>query len=151
MAVAERIPEATLILVGEGPERGALEAMAAPLGGRVRLLGNRPHEELPAYLAAADVLLHPSTAEGLANVWVEALACGTPIVITGAGGAREVVDRPEAGRIAAPEADALAAAVRELVASPPPQEKVREAASRFTWERNSETLAEHLAGLVKRH
>ncbi|TMJ16730.1 MAG: glycosyltransferase family 4 protein [Alphaproteobacteria bacterium] len=151
VAVAERIPEATLILVGEGPERGALEAMAAPLGGRVRLLGNRPHEELPAYLAAADVLLHPSTAEGLANVWVEALACGTPIVITGAGGAREVVDRPEAGRIAAPEADALAAAVRELVASPPPQEKVREAASRFTWERNSETLAEHLAGLVKRH
>jgi teichuronic acid biosynthesis glycosyltransferase TuaC len=144
VAVAERIPEATLILVGEGPERGALEAMAAPLGGRVRFLGNRPHAELPTYLAAADVLLHPSTSEGLANVWVEALSCGTPVVITDTGGAREVVDRPEAGRIAAADAEALSGGVRDILRSPPPQDKVCEAARRFSWERNGEALVEHL-------
>ena len=110
----ETIPEATLILVGDGPERGALESLVRSRGleGRVRFLGNRPHEELPKLLAAADVMLLPSTSEGLANVWVEALACGTPIVVADAGGAREVLDRPEAGRIVPAERDAIAAAVR---------------------------------------
>ena len=84
-----RLPDATLILAGDGPERTALGRLAARLGvaGRVRFLGDRPHEELPALLAAADVMVLPTASEGLANVWIEARACGAPVVTCDAGGA----------------------------------------------------------------
>jgi glycosyltransferase involved in cell wall biosynthesis len=141
------IPEATLILVGDGPERARLEALARPLGKRVRFLGNRPHGELPGLLAAADAMVLPSEREGLANVWVEALACGTPLVITDVGGAREVVDRPEAGRLVAREAAAIAEGVRAILAAPPEPAQVRKAAERFSWDRNAAELEAHLAGL----
>jgi glycosyltransferase involved in cell wall biosynthesis len=141
------LPGATLILVGDGPERTRLEALAKPLGPRVRILGNRPHEELPALMAAADAMVLPSEREGLANVWVEALACGTPLVITDVGGAREVVDRPEAGRLVARDAAAIADGVRGLLADPPAQDAVRKAAERFSWERTGAALHAHLAAI----
>ena len=50
---------------------------------------------LPALLSAADAMVLPSASEGLANAWIEALACGTPLVITDVGGAREVVTGPD--------------------------------------------------------
>ncbi len=147
LAALERLPDATLLLVGDGPDRAALEQRARAMGNRVRFLGAQPHDALPALLGAADVMVLPSTSEGLANVWVEALACGTPIVISDVGGAREVLDRPEAGRIVAREPEAIAAAVRELLADPPPQAAVRQVAERFSWEKNARELREHLLGL----
>jgi glycosyltransferase involved in cell wall biosynthesis len=152
-ALAE-LPGATLILIGDGPERGALERLANSRGlsQRVRFLGNRPHEELPGLLAAADAMVLPSEREGLANVWLESLACGTPLVISDVGGAREVVDRPEAGRLVAREPGAIAAAVRELIAAAPDAEAVRAAAERFSWQENGETLLAHLAAVsAQRH
>jgi glycosyltransferase involved in cell wall biosynthesis len=145
-----QIPGATLLIVGQGPERRRLEAHAAAAGvaGRVRFLGNRPHDELPGLLAAADVMVLPSASEGLANVWVEALACGTPIVIGDVGGAREVLTRPEAGRLPPLEAEAIAAAVRELLADPPAQADVRRVVERFSWDTNSRTLYDHLAAVA---
>ena len=91
----------------------------------------------------------PSEREGLANAWLEALACGVPLVIPDVGGAREVIDRPEAGRIVAREAGAIAAAVAEILASPPAPGDVRAAARRFSWERNGELLTAHLAGIAR--
>ena len=142
-----RIDGASLLLIGAGPARGALEAKARALGleSRVRFTGSRPHDEVAALLAAADAMVLPSESEGLANVWVEALACGTPIVISDAGGAREVVDRPEAGQIVAREPDAIAAAVRAILADPPPQQAVRAASERFSWAKNAAELFEHLS------
>lgn len=150
LAALERIPGATLILAGDGPDRPQLERIVrrTGLGNRVRFLGARPHAELPALLAAADVMLLPSSSEGLANVWVESLACGTPVVTTDVGGAREVFDRPEAGRLVARDPEALAAAVRDLLADPPPGAEVRKAAERFSWQRNAAELYDHLASLV---
>jgi teichuronic acid biosynthesis glycosyltransferase TuaC len=145
------LPGATLILVGDGEDRAALERQAAALGlsERVRFLGVRPHEELPALLAAADVMVLPTASEGLANVWVEALACGTPVVTTNVGGAADAIDRPAAGRLVARDADAIAAAVREILADPPAPKDVRASAHRFTWEANSATLFDHLAGVAR--
>jgi glycosyltransferase involved in cell wall biosynthesis len=139
-----RLPGATLLVIGDGPERRRLEAAAAGLGERVRFLGALPHRELPQILARSDVMLLASEREGLANAWVEALACGTPVVIPDVGGAREVVDRPEAGRIVERDAGAIAAAVEELFAAPPDREKVRACAARFSWERNAAELEAHL-------
>jgi glycosyltransferase involved in cell wall biosynthesis len=148
------VPEVSWLIVGDGPERRALQArvQALGLGGRVRFLGARSHEALPALLGAADILLHTAEREGLANVWIEALACGTPIVVTETGAAHEVVDRPEAGRIVPRDAAAIAAALRALLAAPPQPAAVREAAARFSWERNAAELAAHLARLsAERH
>ncbi len=147
-----RLPEATLMIAGQGPEYAALEALAATRGvaDRVRLLGGQPHEALPALAAAADVGLLCSASEGLANAWVESLACGTPIVISDVGGARELVDRPEVGRIVAREPGAIAQAVADLLATPPAPEVARATAERFTWEANALALRDHLAGLIAR-
>ncbi|MEA3031746.1 MAG: teichuronic acid biosynthesis glycosyltransferase TuaC [Sphingomonadales bacterium] len=146
-----RIPGATLILAGGGPDRARLEAIARRLGlaPRVRFLGLQPHGALPGLLAAADVMVLPTASEGLANVWVEALACGTPVVTSDVGGAREVIDRPEAGRLVPRDADAIAQAVNALLAAPPDPAAVRAAAERFSWERNAAELRGHLASLVR--
>jgi len=143
------LPDATLLLIGEGPDRPALTARAGRLGiaERVRLLGSVPHADLPGWLAACDVMALPSASEGLANAWVEALACGVPLVISEAGGARELLDRPEAGRIVAREPEAIRAAIADLLAHPPDPAAVRETARRFSWAANGEALEAHLRGL----
>ena len=147
------LPGATLMIAGEGPARSALIADIARLGlgERVRLLGSVPHGEMPALLAAADVMALASASEGLANAWVEALACGTPIVITKAGGAADVVTDPLYGRIVERTPTAFAAAISALLTLPPDQSAVRQGAARFTWEANSAALLAHLSGLVARH
>lgn len=144
------LPGAQLRIAGEGPERPRLAAQIARLGlgERVKLLGSVAHAELPPLLAAADVMALASSSEGLANAWVEALASGTPIVIPDAGGAAEVVRSPAAGRIVPRTAPAIAAAIGELLAAPPPRDAVRATAARFTWEANTAVLYDHLSGLV---
>lgn len=145
-----RLPEARLALVGTGPDLAALERFARESGmaERVHFLGSLDHDLLPAVLSAADAMVLPSASEGLANAWVEALACGCPLVIAEAGGAREVMTGPEAGRIVPREADAIAAAVRELLADPPARETVAACAARFSWEANAAALTDYYAGLL---
>jgi teichuronic acid biosynthesis glycosyltransferase TuaC len=144
-----QLPEVQLILVGDGPDRPKLERLIAQLGvsDRVRLLGNQPHDALPLILGAADVMALPSSSEGLANVWVEALACGTPLVISDAGGAREVVKSPAAGRIVDRSSTAIAAAIAALLRDPPDRLAIRAAAEPFTWAANAQALRAHLIGL----
>lgn len=151
LAALEQIPEARLLLVGDGPDRAKLERIAheRSLADRAHFLGARPHAELPALLASADVMVLPTDAEGLANVWVESLACGTPVVTCDVGGARDVVDRPEAGRLVPREPGAIAAAIRDLLANPPDRQAVRKAAERFSWEKNGGELAAHLAAIAR--
>lgn len=144
------LPDATLLVVGDGPERAALERLAQRLGlgDRVRFLGQQPHDALPGLLAAADVAVQPTEAEGLANVWVEALACGTPVVTCDVGGAREAIDRPEAGRLVPRTPEAFAAAITDILSAPPPQDAVRRAAEKFSWDRNRDELFEHLKAIA---
>ncbi|MEG3162999.1 glycosyltransferase [Sphingomonas sp. PB2P19] len=144
------LPGVSLLIAGEGPDRARLEALIARTGtaDRIRLLGSIPHADLPELIAAADVMALASSSEGLANAWVEALACGTPIVITDAGGAAEVVTSPDAGRITARTPAAFAAAITDLLSNPPSPAATRATATRFTWGANTAALYAHLAGLV---
>ncbi|THG38675.1 glycosyltransferase [Sphingomonas olei] len=146
----QHVPGATLLIAGSGPEHAALEEVArhAGVAARVRLLGSVPHADLPALIAAADVMALASSSEGLANAWVEALACGTPIVITAAGGAGEVVTDASAGRIVARTPAAFAEGINDLLAASMPVDEVREHAARFTWAANTAALRDHLLGLV---
>jgi glycosyltransferase involved in cell wall biosynthesis len=91
-----------------------------------------------------------SASEGLANAWVEALACGTPVVITAAGGASELLTDPAYGRIAARTPAAFATAIGALLADPPAAADVRRGAERFTWAANTAALYAHLSALAGR-
>ncbi|MBB5987004.1 glycosyltransferase [Sphingobium lignivorans] len=141
-----RLADVTLLLIGDGPDRTGLSALAGRLGmaARVRFLGSVPHGDLPGWLAASDIMALPSASEGLANAWVEALACGVPLVISEAGGARELLDRPEAGRIVPREPEAIQKAIASLLATPPDPAAVRATAERFSWDANGAALEVHL-------
>ncbi len=134
-----------LLIVGEGPERPALEALAGRLGvgGRVRFLGRVAHEGLAAIYGAADALILASSREGWPNVLLEAMACGTPVIASRVGGVPEMVNAPEAGLLL-PErsAAAIAGAVTELLAAPPQREATRRHAERFSWD---ETVRRQIA------
>ena len=146
------LPNATLALAGQGPNRATLEVLAREhrVAGRVHFLGNLPHDALPDLFAAADVMALPSESEGLANAWVEALACGTPIVISDVGGAAELMDRAEAGRIVPRTPLAIAGAIAQILTHPPDPMAVRKTVEKFTWARNTQMLFDHLSG-IKRH
>ena len=115
---------------------------------RVHFLGSVDHDLLPVVLSAADVMALPSKKEGLANAWVEALACGTPIVISPAGGARELVTSPDAGYVVARDIDAIAAALRKLFADPPSRERVAATVERFAWPSHAAELARRYDSLI---
>jgi glycosyltransferase involved in cell wall biosynthesis len=91
--LVRQVPEATLLLAGEGPLRAELEARCSALGlsGAVQFLGSIAREDLPAVYAQTDVVALPSLWEGLPVTLLEALSAGKPIVATNAGGNAELV------------------------------------------------------------
>jgi teichuronic acid biosynthesis glycosyltransferase TuaC len=151
IAAMQALPEARLVIIGRGEHEPVLvrQIAEAGLGSRVTLLGAKAHDVIADWLAAADVMVLMSESEGLANSWIEALASGTPVVISNAGGAREVIDRAEAGRIVARDPAVVAAAIRDVLAADAPRAQVAESAARFSWSQNAEELARHLQGLVR--
>ena len=137
-----RIPDATLLLVGEGPEHNRLQQLANELGmaNRVKFMGRVAHSELAQLYSAAHVLILASSREGWANVLLESMACGTPVVATDVWGTGEVVAAPEAGSLVSertPEALASAAVV-SLLAQPPARAQTRAYAEQFSWQQTSE-------------
>jgi glycosyltransferase involved in cell wall biosynthesis len=143
------LPGTDLLIVGEGPQRERLAALATRLGvaDRVRLLGARPHGDLPALYGAADALVLASSREGWANVLLESMACGTPVVASPIWGNPEVVQSREAGLIAESNTpEGIAASVQRLFADPPAREATRAYAERFGWD---ETTAGQI-GLFRR-
>jgi glycosyltransferase involved in cell wall biosynthesis len=149
-ALALLPPEVRLAVIGSGPDEAALRALATSLGvkDRTQFRGAVDHDLLPQILAAADAMVLPSASEGLANAWIEALACGTPIVIADAGGARAVVTSPSAGRIVARDPAAIAAGITGILADPPDPQAVAATVARFSWEANAAALADHYARIA---
>jgi teichuronic acid biosynthesis glycosyltransferase TuaC len=145
------LPGATLVIAGSGPQEAALRQRALELGvaGRVRMMGSLPNALLPAFYNAADVLLHCSSVEGFANVRLESLACGTPVVTTAAGEAGRAITSSDAGRIVAADPGAMADAARELIDSPPDREATRRPALEFTWRRATDQFEAHLRALAR--
>ncbi len=145
------LPEARLALIGAGEDMAQLEILSRDLGvaERLHFFGSLPHTEIARILQAADIAVLPSENEGLANAWIEALACGTPLVITDVGGAREVVRGHDGGRIVARDAIAIAAAVDALLANPPARQSVAATVADYSWTRNGAALIEHWRNMGK--
>jgi glycosyltransferase involved in cell wall biosynthesis len=110
LAAVELVPEARLLVVGDGEEREQLEARA---GERVSFLGARPRSEVFELYRAADLAVLSSRWENFPHALVEALAVGTPVVATAVGGVPEIVDDGQNGLLVPPDdAEELAAAIR---------------------------------------
>ncbi len=137
--IRQQFPAARLVIVGDGPERAALQAQAAPLGQAVQFTGALPPAQVWQHLRAADVFVLFSTYEGLPHTVLEAMQAGTPVVVSDAGGNVEVVTGGETGWVV-PSSDerALAAAILEALGNPARAAARAEAASRslsrFSWE-----------------
>jgi phosphatidylinositol alpha-1,6-mannosyltransferase len=152
-AIRRRVPDAALLLVGDGPYRARLEAMAAEEPGSVVLAGEVLEADLPRYYRAGDVFAMPCRTrrgglevEGWGNVFIEAAACGRPVVVGDSGGAREsLLDGATGVLVDGREIGAVADAVAGLLADPA-RAQAMGAAGRarverhFTWPRAAAQL-----------
>jgi glycosyltransferase involved in cell wall biosynthesis len=145
------IPGARLILVGKGEDEEHLRQLARDLdvSERVHFAGSIDHDLLPVILSAADAMVLPTVSEGLANAWVEALACGTPVVTTDVGGVRELITSDIAGRIIERTPECIVNAVKSILADKPNRQDVAALVERFSWQANASELADHYSRLIK--
>ena len=137
IAALPQLPDVELLIAGHGPRRETLEQLARAQGvsDRVRFLGAVPQAQLRDYYGAADALVLPSEREGWANVLLEAMACGTPVIASRVWGTPEVVAAPEAGLLMTERSAAgVAGAVRALRAAYPERAATRRYAERFSWD-----------------
>jgi glycosyltransferase involved in cell wall biosynthesis len=136
-----RLAGAQLVIVGSGPERARLKALVKALGleARVTFVADVSQEVLIDYYNAADVLVLASSAEGLPNVVLESLACGTPVVASAVGGIPEVIGTSAVCRLVElRQSDGFANAIAEVLAARYQPAAVRREISGFSWD---ETVA----------
>lgn len=147
------LPGTTLLIAGEGWMERQLRDLVSSLGleDRVRFLGRVNQEDLKDYYSAADALVLATSREGLANVLLESMACGTPVISTPLWGTPEAVTVPEAGVLMSDRSvGSLVEAVRRLFANYPDREATRRHAATFSWERASREHLEVLRAAVGR-
>ena len=131
------LPGVRLVLAGDGPDRAKLENLARELQvtDRVSFLGAVPQAQLRQHYGSADALVLSSSREGWANVLLESMACGTPVVASRVYGTPEVVAAPEAGVLMAERSyQGVADAVNALRANYPDRAATRRYAERFSWD-----------------
>ena len=147
LAAAARVPELTLVVAGDGPERGRLEAEATRLGigERVRFMGET--SEVADLLRASDAFLLSTHGEGMSNALLEGMACGLPCLASrSVGGAAELLEAGRGMLLPDGDAGAWAAAVQRLADDPALRESTGAAAAAFVAaELSLEAAADRLA------
>jgi glycosyltransferase involved in cell wall biosynthesis len=130
--------------VGDGPLRRALEGR-----NRIRVVGRVPHDDVPGWLSAADVVCGPALVEPFGQALLEALACGKPVVATRIGGPPEFVPL-EAGVLVDPlDVGEIARALETAAGLPSPNEPARAAAAEHDVRRQAERVEEILQRAVR--
>ena len=141
----------TLDVVGDGPARADVVAAFAPLAPRVRFLGEQPASALPALLAACDLFVWPAIDEAIGIAFLEAQACGLPVVGGDGPGVAAVVAHDASGLLVPlDDVPALAAAVQRLVHDEPARRRFGACAATYVRERHGvDRAARQLDGLLR--
>jgi teichuronic acid biosynthesis glycosyltransferase TuaC len=148
------VPDATLLIVGSGPDREKLENLAARLGvqNRVRFLGSLDQKSLCEVYNCADALVLASSREGWANVLLESMACGSPVLGTAVWGTPEVIARPESGLLLEKrDAKSIVAAIAQLRQSPPDRAATRRYAEQFDWQATTDGQIALFQAVIQQH
>jgi teichuronic acid biosynthesis glycosyltransferase TuaC len=131
-------PHAKLVFVGDGPARAALSAQATP---GIELVGAKALSDIPIWMAAADLIVLPSHAEGTPNVVLEALACGRRCVATSVGGIPDLLTTSQLGTLVPPhEPEALARAIGDALQSPYDAGEVARLGAHGGWDASAAAL-----------
>jgi glycosyltransferase involved in cell wall biosynthesis len=146
LLTAERNSTPLVVLVGGGAAQNRLTAVIrrCALTDDVRLVGPRPHEEIPDWMAAADALCLPSHNEGCPNVVIEALACGRPVVATNVGAIPDFIDEGCGFLVPPQEPAQLATALRAVTSRNWEASSLRARVLPLSWEENARILAAEL-------
>jgi len=140
-----RIGSGSLVMVGDGPLRAQVEAMPG-----VKVVGRVPHDEVPRWMAAADMVCQPSLVESFGQATLEAMACARTVVATENGGPPEFVT-PEAGVLVDPgSTGAILEGLSAAATLPSPNPAAREAAEPHGVERQAERVEEVLRRVASR-
>ncbi len=140
LKVTDLIPDLHTVIVGDGPLRAELGAdvVKMSINERVSFIGQQKPEDMPELFSNADILILPSDREGWANVLLEAMACGTPVVSRAVGGAVDLITNDIAGRVVDSEhAESFAEAVEDLFNKYPDRGDVRKFAEKYDWHSTS--------------
>lgn len=148
--------DVTLTVVGTGPDRERLQKRAVELrlNERVAFLGSVSHEEVMSLLQNSDLLLSASDYEGLPHVAIESLACGTPVIATGSGGMREVIEEGSNGYVVDANASAISEVLRKLAGDRALLDKLStgaaKSASAWTFDRTVESVEDLLRRTMRK-
>ncbi|PSW21210.1 glycosyltransferase family 4 protein [Photobacterium sanctipauli] len=145
-------PDAHLLLAGTGPDRKALESQIAAnnLGQQVTFLGGLEQARLADYFGACDASILASNREGWANVLLESMACGTPVIATNIWGTPEIVKSPEAGLLIDRSSDAISNGISQLFNALPNRDATRRYAEQYSWDETSTQLYNLFIGILSR-
>jgi teichuronic acid biosynthesis glycosyltransferase TuaC len=144
-----RVPTAQVALVGGGEARAAVDAAAGPLGDAARVVGPCAPDDVATWMAAADVVVLPSWAEGTPNVLLEALASGRRVVATRVGGIPDVVPTAQLGTLVPPrDPPALADALAQALVTPYDPAAIAAAGARGGWASSAAALERVLRAAV---
>lgn len=138
----QRVPRLKLVFVGAGPQQKALASECSTLGmaGDVTFAGRLAHDQIVRWFGAADVFCLPSHAEGVPNVVLEAMACGTPVVATRVGGIPEVLPAYAGVMVPPKNVDALDEALFTALHSTWDRPRIAGHARTFDWDTNVSRL-----------
>ena len=157
--IIQTCPDVAYVIAGTGPDRARLEQLATRIGIRehVRFVGEVDHDRLPLYYSAADLFVMPARqdppdVEGFGLVFLEANACGTPVIGARTGGIPDAVQDGETGLLIPPDApDALAEATLHVLTDPDLAETLgRQGRYRAVHEASWDHIADHLYDLLVR-
>ena len=145
--ICENHPALHLVYAGSGVEKKCLAELSKELNitDKVQLLGSVEHDKLPALITNAKALVLPSYNEGVPNVVLEAMACGTPVLTTKVGGIPEVVDEKICGKLIKPRCEiAVENGLNDILSQYWDRDSIKQHSNKFTWENNKRQLIELL-------